>query len=191
MQRCEARARVRAELLRCELDSLVFVRERAIERVRAARAPLIDEHDIPLALHACECRCGKDIEVRRRLAGAARQYEQRIRGTAPIERGNHGDLESDAPSSGMVAVFRHCKHAAASLDRLQVIGVLQAALVERERGNSRGRRERGCRTTRADDQRAEAQAQLGLQGSGHTLCIVRSAPYTRADSGNEAAGCLH
>ena len=67
--------------------SLVLLGKSAVERVRAARAPLIHQHDVALALDACEGPAAEHVEIARRLPGPAGQNEKRIgrgaRGRAP------------------------------------------------------------------------------------------------------------
>ena len=50
-----------------------------VQRMRSARASLIDEHDVAMALHALERRANVVGHLRRPLSRAAGQEEERVR----------------------------------------------------------------------------------------------------------------
>ena len=117
----------------------------AKERFGQAGAALIDEHDVVVAIDARKGAGVAHVQIARRLARAARQQEQR-RGARPsVEGGDHRDVQSDLAAGRLRRVLRDLQHAAARRHRGDLQGVLETALVQRQRA-LRGRTSAPSRT---------------------------------------------
>jgi hypothetical protein len=86
---------------------------RATQRVRTARSPLVDEHDVavtPVLRHLC---CVQRGHVRSGDARAAFQVEQRCGVRPRLRRGNHDHPQGDAVPAQGPPVLGHLQGAAA------------------------------------------------------------------------------
>jgi hypothetical protein len=90
-----------------------------------ARAALIDEHDVPVALDASKGGRRSGIHRRSRHSGTARQNEQRILGLATIDRRYPRDVQLDLAASGRGRILSHFQRAAFSNEHGEVGGVLE------------------------------------------------------------------
>src|SRR6185295_2283684 len=110
-----------AKLCGRQVGSLVLIRKWTVERVRAARAPLIDEDDVALALHTCKGRCDEGVEIGGSLSGPASENEKRVGGCAPVERCDNSDVEIDLARVRVIAVLRNLERSAARFYGLQMV----------------------------------------------------------------------
>ena len=124
-------------------DVLCLVRRRlALERVRAAGAPLIHEQDVvPFADAAPDARHGRRHVARGSATGAARQIGEGIGRRRLAARRHDDDAEPDRPPEAGVAVLRDEQRAALGRHALHDAGP------ERQRGRRgarRGQQDRQC-----------------------------------------------
>src|SRR6185436_2124145 len=85
----------------------------AVERIGAARAALVDEHDVARVVELREERQHLGRERDRALPGAAREDEERVGVARTQSRRYHGDVEADAPAGPGASVLPHFVRAAA------------------------------------------------------------------------------
>ena len=130
-----------AQLRHLLADFLPVIRVAAGERRRSARAALIDQHDVVIAVDPGERARVAHVQVRGRLARAAREQKQRRRRGAAVERGYdrdaqdrwHGRPDARGPPPPGAEPQRAATES--SLKRM-----LEAALVQGQRGRRTGRR---------------------------------------------------
>jgi hypothetical protein len=121
---------------RIQYDELRIVGQLAIQPVRAPRAPLIDQHQVPVAPDARERRRDAQIEIAGRLSRTAAQDEQRIGRRLQPQRRNYGDVQLQFFTHfivGVVPILPHAVVTAASSDAAAGQPTLQAAVGEPQR----------------------------------------------------------
>jgi len=121
---------------------------RALERIGAPGAALIDEHDIALAQDARERRCHRGIEGGSTCPRAARQHEQWVRLFATADRAHPRDVQADLSPVGLGRILRHGERATLGRKHREAQRMLELA---RREGQHRRREHRTRKAERHDD----------------------------------------
>jgi hypothetical protein len=103
----------------------IVVINRAVEIVRLAGAPLVNEHDVTISMDSLKGVSRGCIERRRGHSRATGEHEQRIRLFPAVDGRNAGYAEGDVPTGGVGRILGNAELAAFGQNDGDLGGILQ------------------------------------------------------------------
>jgi hypothetical protein len=105
----------------------IVVINRAIQKVRVAGAPLVNEHDVTITVNTLKGVSRGRIERRRCHSRPAGEHEQRFRLFAPVDGRNAGYAEGDVPTGWLGGILGDAQLAAVGQNDGDLGGILELA----------------------------------------------------------------